>query len=383
MTIAVVHPDFSYRGGGEAVALNIVRAIQSEFPDKNVIIFTQTEPDLSGLSEYFNIPVNTEHIDVEVINTPWPDVLSNHLLHLQRAVFQRAVHRALSAEFDAVISTQNEIHTPTETIQYIHRPQPPFLKGADGVVESVYSAVCHVVSGFGGSKIQRDQLIANSRYTSEAVEMVYNVTPDVVHPPVDSSGFEPVPWDEQQNGFVAVGRVAPEKKVLESIKTIHRVREKGHDVHLHIVGPEGEDKRYNQKVRQRADELEFVSIEGPLSHSDGELAEIIQEHRFLISHCVESFGISIAESVSARTIPFVNNIGGQTEIVNSDSLSFSDQDDAVSKITSVLSNQTRQDQIQNNLPQVEYEFGQKRFQDEIKSHLQSVVPQPNSASTQT
>ena len=54
--IGVVHMDLMSKGGGEAVSMNVLEALQDEH---DVTLLTLTEPDLDELNAYFNTAVES------------------------------------------------------------------------------------------------------------------------------------------------------------------------------------------------------------------------------------------------------------------------------------------------------------------------------------
>ena len=52
--IAVVHMDLRSKGGGEAVCLNVLEALQDEY---DVTLLTLTRPNFDELNDYFNTAV--------------------------------------------------------------------------------------------------------------------------------------------------------------------------------------------------------------------------------------------------------------------------------------------------------------------------------------
>ncbi|WP_222914478.1 glycosyltransferase [Natrinema sp. SYSU A 869] len=115
--------------------------------------------------------------------------------------------------------------------------------------------------------IRESVLLTNSRWMANVVQDVYDVRPQVVHPPVDTDNFEPRPWDERENGFVTVGRLARYKNVEETIRIVDGVRNSGHNVHHHIVGPSYHPD-YRRELEAMADACEYVTLEGELPREE-------------------------------------------------------------------------------------------------------------------
>lgn len=369
VTVAILHPDFEYKGGGEAVCLHTVKAVQERYSSANIRIYAKSKPNLRELANYFGINLDLQKVELVTISKVWPQTISSNLQLLQKALYHRKIHQEMQEDLDLVISTQNEFTVQIPSAQYIHTPRPPFIPQPSGPIERIYSKLCKEISGFEKMSKTPTHLIANSEYTAKKVRQIYEKEPSVVYPPVDCSKVDDIPWDQKENGFVVVGRISPVKRTLQAIKTIQAVVNEGYDTHLHVIGPEG-DSKYTQRVVEKAEKLNYVHLEGELNHSNRNYQEMIQEHRYAISHCVESFGISIAEAAAAGTLPFVVNEGGQTEIIQSEELIFSDDHVAIEKISTVLDNEQLQKRLHDRLPDVKKRFGRSRF----KTELQKMLP---------
>jgi glycosyltransferase involved in cell wall biosynthesis len=163
-----------------------------------------------------------------------------------------------------------------------------------------------------------------------------------------------------------VGRIAPGKNVIEIINVLREVKEGGHDLHLHLVGPKNKDTpEYYDRVQSLCRKNDFVTLEGPLYNE--ELDNMLQRHKYGISASTESFGMSIAEMIGAGMIPFVSDDGGQREIVNNiEEIMFGEHVEAVEKIAAVLSHSVERRRIMENLPDVTARYGKDRFIDEIQ-----------------
>jgi glycosyltransferase involved in cell wall biosynthesis len=189
--------------------------------------------------------------------------------------------------------------------------------------------------------------LANSHWSAQRLLKKYGIASQVVYPPV-AIDFPLVPFSERDCGFVCLGRVSPEKCVHSVIAILQKVRERGHDVHLHILGGI-DDSDYGRKVRSLAEQAsEWVHLEGWVQGEHK--IKLLTTHRFGIhARPNEPFGIAVAEMVQAGCLVFVPNEGGQVEIVNQPALAFADEAEAVEKIHAVLSDQAMQAKLLDGL----------------------------------
>lgn len=375
--VALAHTDLTAKGGGEAVGVRALEALQG---DHEVHLLTLTDPDLAELEAYFDA-------DVDPVPVHRPDGLAGRLAreasrrqryNLENALLNRFVGEH-AGDYDLVVSTDNELSPSPPCLQYIHTPRFARLVvskrvGQDSFVDHAYDRLCYRLGGYEAQRIQASQLLANSDWMADIVQAVYDVRPDVVHPPVHAEDMRQAarPWDEREPGFVAIGRLAPWKNLEDVIAIVDGVRERGHDVHLHIAGPVGEET-YAERIRSLAAPRDHVQLEGELSRA--ELADLAGRHRYgLHGKRHEHFGIVVAELVAAGAIPFVPDQGGQREIVDHrEELVYDTVPQAVDRIDAVLSEPKRQAELRRTLGAVEERFGCQRFREEIRAHVQRLI----------
>lgn len=372
-TIAIAHTNLMAKGGGEAVCMNVIEALQD---DHDVALFTLTPPDIHELNRYFN----TDVTDVAVYRPPYLqsalDRIEIPLYNLRNALLNRFVERHADG-FDLVIGTDNELSVDGPLIQYIHTPRFARLVvskrvGEDSFVDHLYDRLSYRIGGYDASEIRSSRLLTNSKWMADIVQDAYDARPDVVHPPVDTDGFTDRPWDQREAGFVSIGRLARYKNIKKNIAIIDGVRDRGHDTHLHVVGP-SYDEEYRRELEALAASREYVSIEGECSRE--ELVEMIYRHRYgLHGKRHEHFGMVVAEFVAGGAVPFVPDNGGQREIVNDrDELVYNTVGEAVTKIDRVLASPSLQRELRTDAGEIEERFGRERFQRELRGVVREAL----------
>lgn len=385
--IAIIHNKFSTTGGAETVFMNSLEAIQGEY---SVSLFSFDKPDLTELNDFCGTDVNPVPIHCpEVIRPVFNAAISaaNGLtngkfgphIQLKTAILNRLV-RDRTTGYDLRISTGNELALDHPSVQYVHFPMfnRRLLDGEVGVTGRYnrgYDTLCSLGAGVRRGSLTDTTVLTNSEWTAKRVEHLYDTSARVVYPPVNVHEFDPQPWEERSPGFVTIGRISPDKNQLELIEIVQRVRELGHDVKLHIIGPSANyNDDYNARVTTAAKQYEFVEFEGKMSRPA--LVRTLCSNRYGIhGKPNEHFGITVAELVAGGTLPFVPNSGGQVELVNRQSdLLYESVDDAVETIDAVLSDPDRQQELRDGLPNVSETLGQDRFQTQFKEivdeHLQ-------------
>lgn len=368
--LAVVHPQYVVNGGAEAVSLNVIEALQDEH---SLTLFTNHEPTFDSLNQYYDTAVDPDRVSVRTppLVSRYVDRFGEQHGLVMYALLNRYVRRHTDA-FDLVVGTYNELACEIPSVQYIHHPlydvanQRLDPRGNQGV-RYHYKRLSRSIAGISDATMEESTtLLTNSDWMGSNVEQSYGTRPQTVYPPIEAESFSPPSVEEQSPNFVAVGRISEDKQLLRSIEILHRVRDRGHDITLHIAGPLP-NTEYADRVRAAAERHTFVTLEGPLPRD--ELVELIEQNRYAIhGKEYEHFGIVVAEFLAGGCLPFAPNTGGQCEILDQhDELLYESLEDAVETIDRVLSSAEEESSLRAGLPTVEEEYGQERFQREISN----------------
>ncbi len=214
--------------------------------------------------------------------------------------------------------------------------------------------------------LRDDVVVANSRWTTERLREYCGVDgAPVVYPSVWTK-FPDVPWEEKEQAFVMIGRIAPEKRVERAIAILDAVRRRGHALQFHLCGQIGDDiygRRITSLCREHAD---WIIVEGQVTGK--RKSRILAGCRFGIQTLeAEGFGISVAEMVKAGAIVFAPNGGGQAEILDVPDLLFADEAEAVEKVLAVLERPELQASMRTHLANRAEVFSAQRFMREARA----------------
>jgi len=380
--VGVVHMDLESKGGGEAVAMCLLEALQD---DHDLTLLTLTEPDLDGLNAYYDTDVDVDAVTVRRAGRLAPALnrsFGARYYVLQNALLARYARRH-AHEFDLLVSTINELGLPAGSIEFVHFPfdwsvnltnrgdifHPTIHDG------SLYERLCKLVAGVSQTDLEANTIFANSDWTADCFRAAYGIQPEVLYPPIDTAEFTDRPWARRENGFVCIGRLEGSKRIVEIIGIIDALRERGQDVHLHVVGPTYEE-RYGARLETLAATRPHVELEGELPRSA--LVDLICNHRYGIhgkEH--EHFGMAVAELAAGRAIPFVPATGGQRAIVREDErLLYDTPKEAVKKIDTVLSDRALQRELRAVPGEIERRFGRDRFKARIRTAVANAIGRP-------
>ncbi|WP_423750690.1 glycosyltransferase [Salinirarus marinus] len=335
--VAVLHNTLDLRGGADAVCLHVCEALQDRH---DVTLVTLSRASLDELNTLFGTDADVavdrpfggrsvSRLLDGLADRAGPQLAARSVL-LDRA-FRRRVDR-----FDVAVSTANEFALPLPSVQYVHFPQfnRRHAPSPDaGRVNGVWSRL----AGVGDRTLPPDAtLLSNSAWTAGVVEAIYGRRPAVLFPPVD-----PIPsarsWDEREDGVVFVGRLAPDKRPLRAIRIVDGVRDRGHDVHLHVVGSAPRAYRgYVRRLEAAAADRPHVHVERDASRARVE--RLLATHKYgLNAKPDEHFGMAVAEYVAAGMLAFAPNSGGQRGVLDDDpDRLYDSDDDAVGLLTAAI-----------------------------------------------
>ncbi|MEF8774356.1 MAG: glycosyl transferase family 1, partial [Halobacteriales archaeon] len=240
--VAIAHNTLDFQGGADAVCLHACAALQDRH---DVTLFTASETAPSDLAPRFGVAA-----DVDVRSPPGATAVARGLaaaapwvgpqLAVRSLLVGRYVRR-VAGRFDVAVSTANEFALPLPSVQYVHYPQfngHRLEEASGGRLNRLWTRLAGLAppERFPTTRTAGDTtLLANSTWTADAVERLYDRRPTVVHPPVDPIA-DPADWPDREDGVVVVGRLAPDKRLLDAVRIVEGVRRRGHDLHLHVVG---------------------------------------------------------------------------------------------------------------------------------------------------
>ncbi|MGH9175827.1 MAG: glycosyltransferase family 4 protein, partial [Vicinamibacterales bacterium] len=223
------------------------------------------------------------------------------------------------------------------------------------------------LADFSVERMKSNLTLANSNWTASRLRQSLGIEARTVYPPVVDPA-RPRPWDERQAGFLAIGRISPEKDYERIMRILTRVRLLNPEITLMIVGTwDRHARRYYEQLRRLAASLgSWIEFRNDVSRE--EIRALMATHRYgLHGMREEHFGMAPAEMVRAGMIVWVPNGGGQVEIVGAEpSLVYDREDQAADQISGVLSNPVEQRRLRGLLADRAHLFGTARFISEVQ-----------------
>jgi len=374
--VAIVHPQFIEGGGSEAPALWAAQALKDNY---NVSIISMGKIDLDSLNKCYG--TNLSSGEINTIAIPIPLLFKNRFDALRGyRLIKYCKHHA--SEYDLMISSYNVMDFGKKGIQYISDfsfedrlrrafdSKPKKLKSLfyrASPFRTLYLQLGLILGGTSKDGWKKNLTISNSNWSGKIMKEYYGIETKTIFPPVVNE-FPDIPWDSREEGFVCIGRLVPEKKIEQLIEILRRVREKGWNIHLHVIGTLNDSDYVKELQKLCRDNIGWIVMEGAMFGQ--EKAIFLSKHKFGIhGREREPLGIAVAEMVKAGCITFVPSEGGQAEIVDHDALTYDGIDDAVTKIDQVLRKDQKQNILRDHLKKQGQQFSVSNFMDGIKASV--------------
>jgi len=378
--VLLVQPSLQPPGGSKGVAVWMIEAVKQQH---QVSVLTWTPVDFDPINRHYGTSLSALDVTLHEVHP-----IVRHLIDLVpgptgllKTSFLLRLCKKMKYRYDVIITANNEADFGRKGIQYIHFPRADRFRPATSlrwyplfpVLISAYYAICRRISGFSFERMAQNATLVNSDWTATKVTERYGIHATTLYPPV-AGPFPEVPWEERQNGFICIGRIAQEKELERVIEIVAAVRSRGLDVHLRITGSQ-ENHRYYRRILQRAQQQgSWIRIEENLSRE--QLIRLVSMHRYGIHGMAEEhFGIGVAEMVCGGCIVFVPRGGGQVEIVGGDErLLYGSVEEAATKIVRAMSDPELQQSLRHHLTTRREHFSTTRFTTRIRELVRNFAP---------
>ena len=372
MRALVLHPSLKSPGGSSCLTAWALQALRDDF---EVTLLSWTGIEAEDLNAAYG--TNLRPGDFAVALPPRGqravfDALPLRLGLLRSGLLQRHA-RKLDAErrFDLIVSTDDVIDVHRHAVQYVHYPWTFYPRPGDDYewyhvrpVMRRYRAGIDRFCALSNSRMAANTTLTNSAWTARRIKDWYGTEADIVHPPVavEREGFL---WSGRSDRFATIGRIAPVKRLIETIAIIEQVRARGPAVSLLICG-QRDDRRYEKRLRAVAASRPWVEI---LTDAPRDvMLEGVASCRYGL-HVMprEHFGIALAEMVRLGCVCFAHNDGGTAEILGeARRLLFETPQHAIAQICDVLDNPKALAAVRAGLADQAKLFSAKRFMAEFR-----------------
>ncbi|HXG86954.1 MAG TPA: glycosyltransferase family 4 protein [Vicinamibacterales bacterium] len=372
--VLLVQPSLQPPGGGNGVAAWMLQALTREH---HVTVLSWRQVDVDPINRFFGTTLRRSDFDTIQLPRTWraiPELLPVPASLIRSALLMRYTRR-FHDRFDVVVGGHNETDYGRRGIQYIHyptylRPRPAVdfrWYHRFGPALDRYYRFADRLADFSFERMQANLTLANSNWTAAHVERFLGIQARTLYPPV-APAAAPLPWSDRADGFLAVGRISPEKDYQRLIAILARVRVHRPAVTLTIVGTtDRHGRRYYDQLRAAAVAAgSWVTFRHDVTRE--ELRSMLASHRYGIHGMREEhFGMAPAEMARAGMIVWVPNGGGQVEIVASPDLTFDSDEEAADSIGRVMASAGEQGRLREHLASRVQLFSAESFVSTVQS----------------
>jgi glycosyltransferase involved in cell wall biosynthesis len=374
--VLLVQPSLQPPGGANGVGAWVLQALA---PVHRVTVLSWQPVEIDPINRFFGTSLQRPDFDTIEVPAGWRrmlDAVPVPATLLKLSLLMRYT-RQVSAGHDVVFGVHNEMDFGRRGIQYVHyptyfRPRPDvdlrWYHRPRSALDLYYRAA-DSIAGVSVERLKRNLTLVNSDWTGLQVQKSLGVSTRTLYPPV----VDPQPgltWDNRHPGFLAIGRISPEKEYERVMNILARVRQHFPELTLTIVGTwDRYSRRYWQWLRREAQRLgPWIQIKQNIPRE--EVRQLMATHRYGIHGMREEhFGMAPAELARAGCIVWVPRGGGQMEIVSHEpALMYESDDDAVSKIVRALTDDSEQSRLRAVMS------GAERFSTaHFVSHVREIV----------
>jgi glycosyltransferase involved in cell wall biosynthesis len=359
-----------------------VEALKRDF---EVSIVTTNAIDLAALNSFYGTHVSAQEVTARQVSIPRIVRGIRGAAAIRGALFQRAMQRS-AREYDVLISAYNLCDFGIPAIHLLDLSWDEELRtrfsvpptGIEGVfhriapVRAIYLWLGRLLAQHSGRDLFSgdDILLAYSAWIASLIERERHVKCGVLHPPVPCS-FTEVPFNSRNADFVCLGRISEEKRIERVLDILGRVRARGYEIRLRLVGGFGTNI-YARTILTVVQQLPWVVLEGSIPEQ--RKMEVLTSSRYGIHGADgEGFGIAVAEMVKAGCIAFAPVEGGPSEILNHQALLYRNDDDAVEKITAVLQNTELQQKLLLHLHGQANKFSAEHYMNGLRAAVEEFL----------
>ena len=204
-------------GGGEGVCAWILEALRA---DHHLSLLTWEAPDFAALDAFFGTSLASAGIEVRRARSWLPAPLRRGPTARQLRHWALQAEARLQRDVDLLMAAEEESDLGGHGIQYLHFPRLRYVDPATSAAgpaarrfgHALYRRAAARATGFSLARMRRNVTIVNSDWTGAEVKRLHGIETTTIHPPAVGP-FARVAWAEREDGFVAIGRIVPEKRL--------------------------------------------------------------------------------------------------------------------------------------------------------------------------
>ena len=312
MRILILHHTLNSCGGGERVALHVIKALMENGHD--VELGTVEKTDWNKVYRLMG---------VKLPKVPKERFLLREIKKF--GIYQRsltALHVAkFKKGFDLTINTHGDVMPLPVDITYLHFPvfallaEEPwkyYVKYLKSAFWRLYFEPYHIMQKYLARwMFSRSLLLTNSKFSKKVIKKYVGCESMVVYPPVEIEDYLQVSKNlDRENAVITISRFTPEKNV----HLVPYIAKALPDVKFYVIGSVRgfQSKNYYQKVFKEVKEANLKNVSLiPNAPHEIKLKLLGKCKVFLHLMPFEHFGISVVEGMASGCVPVVHKSGGQ------------------------------------------------------------------------
>ena len=310
MKILICHHSFNSVGGGERVALHLLKLLQDLGHDVAVATSEPTDwnyvrkiigIDVGPVKEYNLVPVRLRAFGI------YQRFLTS--LHVLR----------FREKFDIIINTHGDVMLLPVDITYLHFPVisylklgylKPYFKYLKSPFWLIYFTPYYLIQNrLAHQCFSNSLVITNSNFSASIIKMIFNIDAVIIYPPVEIDQYLKLSENEdREDSVIYLARYSEEK----NNHLLVLIAKELPDIKFYLAGSaHGKGRYYYEYCRKLKEKLNVKNIEI--------LKNITHEDKLkLLSKCkvyvhlmpMEHFGIAPVEALASGLVPVAHASGG-------------------------------------------------------------------------
>ncbi len=178
--------------------------------------------------------------------------------------------------------------------------------------------------------------------------------------------------------FLYIGRIMPEKGVIELVKSFNTINKEMNNIKLLIVGEKKNNTHkindYVKKIKKITNQNKNIIMVGKVNNNDLYKYYSISDAQIVPSLWNEAFGLAVIEGMASKMPMIVSNTGGIPEIVEDNCALIVErkqiEKDLQEKMKKIVMNKKLRENIANNGLKKSNEFGKVEFCKNVENRLE-------------
>ena len=312
MRVLVLHHTLNSCGGGERVALHVVKALMEG--GHEVVLGTVEKTNWDKVRRLMGVDLPKIPEEYSIMREIRKfGIYQRSLTALHVARFRR--------EFDLTINTHGDVMPLPVDITYLHFPvfallaEEPwryYAKYFKSLFWRAYFEPYRVMQKYlARFMFSRSLLLTNSSFSRNVIRKYIYSDALVIYPPVEVEEYLKLSRNlEREDAVVSISRFAPEK----NLHLIPFIAKHLLDISFYVVGSVRgfRSMEYYNRISELIKKMSLKNVKLHPNASHEEKLEILSRCKvFLHLMPYEHFGISVVEGMASGCIPVVHKSGGQ------------------------------------------------------------------------